>query len=357
MGKAKTGHFFEDFALGMRLVHATPRTVHAGDLSIYIGLYGERRALHSSAEFARAIGYERETVPDLLTFHLVFGKTVADVSLNAVANLGYADVRFLRPVYPGDTLRSESEVIGLRETSNGKSGVVYVTTRGFDQEDREVIRFNRWVLVHKRDPATPTGADHVPELPGAVPVSELPVPDNIRLGDFGRQRWATGGTALWGDYEVGERIDHVDGMTLDEVDHTFATKLYQNTARVHFNQHAMKDSRFGKRLIYGGHIISVAHSLAINGLENVLTMAAWNSGAHANPTFAGDTIYAFSEVLAREPLPGRDDLGALRLRLVAVKNCDPAAEDVPTKAPDSSGKLRYDPRVVLDLDYWGLIPR
>lgn len=355
--KASVGNFFEDFEVGATLRHPTPRTVHGGDLALYIGLTGDRRPLHSATTFARMVGYPREVVHDLLTFHIVFGKTVGEVSLNAVANLGYAAVRFLQPVFPGDTLHAESEVIGLRETSSGSAGVVYVTTRGFNQKDHEVLRFHRWVLVGKRDPNTPTGADTVPELPDHVPASELVVPEVLNLQRFADAHWATGSAALWDDYEVGERIDHASGMTIDEVDHTTATRLYQNTAKVHFNQHQMAGSRFGKRLVYGGHIISVAHALAYNGLENCLHMAAWNAGAHANPTFAGDTIYAWTEVLAREPVPGRSDLGALRLRLVAVKNADPRSDEVPLRVKNDKGKEVYDPRVVLDLDYWALIPR
>lgn len=355
-GKASSGNFFEDFSLGQTIQHPTPRTLHGGDVSLYTALYGDRRPLHSSAELARALGYPRESAPDLLTFHIVFGKSVGDVSLNAVANLGYADVRFVRPAFPGDTLRSESEVIGLRETSSGSSGVVYVQTRGFNQREEEVLRLSRWVLVNKRDPAAKARANEVPELPDHVPAGELPVPASLDTTAFATQSWVTGGAARWDDYTVGERIDHIDGMTLDDADHTFATRLYQNNAKVHFNLHAMQGSRFGKRLIYGGHVISVAYALSFNGLENVLAMAAWNSGAHANPSFAGDTIYAWTEVLDKQPLVDRADLGALRLRLVAVKNADPTQEDVPVKV-EVDGKQKYDPRVVLDLDYWGLIPR
>lgn len=355
--KATTGNFFEDFSIGQTLRHPTPRTIHGGDLSLYIGLTGDRRPLHSSTGFAKSLGYSREVCHDLLAFHVVFGKTVGQVSLNAVANLGYAAVKFLRPTYPGNTLRAESEIIGLRETSGGGAGVVYVTTRGFNEREQEVLRFHRWVLVNKRDARVTTGISEVPELPDHVSVDELPIPAELNLSRFGEIAWATGGQALWEDYEVGERIDHIDGMTIDEVDHTTATRVYQNTAKVHFNAHQMASSRFGKRLIYGGHIISVAHALSYNGLENVLHMAAWSSGAHANPTFAGDTIYAFTEVLAKEPVPGRKDLGALRLRLVAVKNVDPAADPFPIQVTNDKGKRAYDPRVVLDLDYWGLIPR
>jgi 2-methylfumaryl-CoA hydratase len=349
------GHFFEDFRVGQELRHPAPRTLHGGDLSLYIALYGDRRPLHSSTEVAQSLGFAREVVHDLLAFHVVFGKTVGDVSQNAVANLGYADVRFLRAVYPGDTLRAQSEVIGLREASNGKAGVVWVTTRGFNQKDQEALRYTRWVLVEKRDPAAAAPVAVVPELPGVVPAGELPVPPELNLERFDALEWSTGGAARLEDYQVGQRIVHAGGVTIEEADHGLATRLYQNTARVHFDGHAMASSRFGRRLVYGGHVISVAHALAHDGLENAIRMAAWNAGSHVAPTFAGDTLYAWSEVLDRadQVAPG---LGALRLRLVAVKNLDPAREEVPLHA-SSEGEAKYHPAVVLDLDYWALVPR
>ena len=87
MAKATSGNFFEDFRVGMRIRHPVPRTVHGGDLALYIALTGERRALASSTEFAKSLGFARETCPELLAFHVVFGKSVGQISLNAVANL------------------------------------------------------------------------------------------------------------------------------------------------------------------------------------------------------------------------------------------------------------------------------
>ena len=325
--KTDPGRFFEDFETGETLVHAVPRTVSEGDQALYIALTGDRSPLHCSAEYARSLGYQRETVSDLLVFHLVFGKTVDDVSLNAVANLGYAGLRFLQPVYPGDTLRSVSEVLGKKENSSGETGIVWVRTTGTNQRDEVVLEYTRWVMVHKKDPATPTGAADRPDVPGAVAVEDLLVPGCLTLADY--ERWPTGGRAFFEDYAIGERIDHVDGMTIEETEHAMATRLYQNTAKVHFDAHAMKDSRFGKRLMYGGHVISVAKALAFNGLQNSLAILAFNGGTHAAPTFAGDTLYAWSEILDAQKLPGRDDCGALRVRLVAVKNRNPLEEETP----------------------------
>src|SRR5438270_3730670 len=95
--KTNPGHFFEDFRVGQQLVHATPRTVTQGDVALYTALYGTRFAVNSSTPFAVSLGLPQAPVDDFLTFNLVFGKTVPDISLNAVANLGYAAGRFGTP--------------------------------------------------------------------------------------------------------------------------------------------------------------------------------------------------------------------------------------------------------------------
>ncbi|MEE8535058.1 MAG: MaoC family dehydratase [Kiloniellales bacterium] len=349
MSKTRSGNFFEDFTLGRVLRHATPRSATEGDRALYMALYGPRFAVASSDAFAVALGYPRAPLDDLLAFHLVFGRTVPDISLNAIANLGYAAGVFAAPVYPGDTLSAESRVIGLKETSSGKTGVVYVRSTGINQHGETVIDYVRWVLVRKRDPGAPAPEPVLPDLPEAVPAEALVPPPGFDAEGYDCA--LAGSPHLWDDYAAGERIDHVDGMTIEEAEHQMATRLYQNTARVHFNQHAEKDGRFGRRIVYGGHVISLARSLSFNGLENAFAIAAINGGTHAAPAFAGDTVYAWSEVLEAIELPGQARLGALRLRTVAVK--DRSCADFPYR--DADGK--YDPAVLLDLDYTVFMPR
>ena len=349
MTKTNPGNFFEDFRLGQQIVHATPRTVTSGDVALYTALTGSRFALHSAETFAQSLGLEEAPVDDLLVFHIVFGKTVPDISLNAVANLGYAAGRFGAPVHVGDTLATKSTVIGLKENSNRQTGTVYVRSVGSNQRGEVVLDYCRWVMVRKRDAGAPAPEAKVPDLPEEVRVQDLSVPVHLNLDDY--DTTAAGSPHLWDDYAVGEKIDHVDGMTIEEAEHAMATRLYQNTAKVHFNQHTESQGRFGKRLIYGGHIISIARALSFNGLANALRIAAINGGRHVSPTFAGDTIYAWSEVLDAKPLAGRHDIGALRLRTVATK-------DQPCAAfPGALEGGKYDPAVVLDLDYWVLMPR
>ena len=345
-----TGNYFEDFSLGQQIVHATPRTVTVGDVSLFTALYGSRFAVQSSDAFAKSIGYPQAPIDDLLVFHMVIGKTVPDISRNAIANLGYAEFRFLKPVYPGDTIASTSEVIGLKENSNKKNGTVYVRSTGRNQHGELVLSYARWVMVNKRDENSPAPEPVVPKLASSVDPEQLgaALPKlSLKVYDYA----LAGSKRRWQDYTVGEKIDHVDGQTIEEAEHQLATRLFQNTARVHFNQHIESKARFGRRLVYGGHIISIARALSFNGLANAFHVLGLNGARHAAPSFAGDTIYAWSEITGKAELPGRSDMGALRLRTFAVK--DRACADFPGLKADGS----LEDGVVLDMDYWVALPR
>ncbi len=344
MAKTNAGNFFEDFTIGQVIEHATPRTVTEGDRALYGALYPTRFALPSSAEFAASVGLRNAPVEELIAFHIGFGKTVPDISLNAVANLGYAECRFHEPVVAGDTLTTRSEVIGLKQNSNGKSGVVYVRSTASNQRGEVALEWARWVMVHKRDVGSAAPETVLPDLAKVVAVGDLVIPEGLDFTEY--DFTAAGEPHRFDDYAVGEKIDHVDGVTLSESEHMMATRLWQNTAKVHFNEQARPD---GKRLIYGGHIISMARALSFNGLANAQLVSAINGGAHTSPAFAGDTVYAWSEVLdkAETAAPG---VGALRLRLVATRNRD---ESMTLRGEDG----KYADGVLLDLDYWAFVPR
>lgn len=340
MSKTNAGRFFEDYAVGDVIKHAVPRTIKMGERALYHALYPARHALHSSDMFAQSCGLPFSPLDDLITFHTVFGKTVPDVSLNAVANLGYAQGRWLTPLWPGDTITARSEVIGVKQNSNGKTGIVWVCTTGQNQHGEVLMEYVRWVMVRRRAEG-PAPDPVVPELSDVVDPADLVIPKGLDFSNYDFD--LAGEPHRWGDYTVGEVIDHVDGVTVEEAEHMLATRLWQNTAKVHFDATHRAD---GKRLIYGGHVISMARALSFNGLANAQMIVALNGGAHANPCFARETIRAWSEVLdrAETDAPG---VGAIRLRLVATTG--------------GAGELRGDdgkylPEVLLDLDYWALMP-
>jgi len=341
--KTNPGRFFEDYTIGQHLIHAIPRTISGGERALYHALYPARHAIYSSDEFARACGLPASPLDDLAGFHIVFGKTVPDVSLNAVANLGYGEGRFLRPVHIGDTIRATSEVIGLKQNSSGKSGVVWVHTKGLNQLDEVVIDFKRWVMVKKKNFEIEAPQTVLPEMAAALSADQLVIPEGLDFSNYDFD--LAGEPHRLHDYDIGEKIDHVDGSTIEDAEHMIATRLWQNTSKVHFDLMARTE---WQRLIYGGHVISMARSLSFNGLANAQMIAGINAGAHVNPCVAGDTVRAWSEVLdkAETPAPG---VGAIRLRLVATKG-----ESSRLALRDDAG--RYHKDILLDLDYWALMP-
>ncbi|MBI4536100.1 MAG: MaoC family dehydratase [Ignavibacteriae bacterium] len=337
--KGSVQNFFEDFQLGQVFECPAPRVLTEGDRVAYIALTGDR-----TPRFCDSHGL----VHPLIVFHTVLGQTVRQISLNAQANLGYAEMLWKTPVCVGHEIKTSVRIIGLRENSNRKTGIVYVKTVATNQRDEIVLEYTRWVMVKKNreDVTAYLSAPVVPILADAVApdlfMSYPPDPFNSKT---------TGGSFFFEDYAVGERILHIDGMTVNSSDHMSFARLYQNTARVHFDSILTG----GKPLVYGGYPLSIGYAQAFNGLENRLGIVAINGGTHSNPVYAGDTLYSFTDVLDRREISARH--GVLRLRLVVMKNHQPT-ELFLIETPDpSTGKKKYDSNVVLDLDYWELMSK
>ncbi len=336
--------YFEDYKINDEINHSVPRTITDGDVAVYLATTGSRFAINYSKNFCKDLGFKNVPVDDILLFHLVFGRTVPDLSLNAIANLGYAGVKFHKNAYVGDTLTAKSKIIGLKQNSNGKTGTVYVESIGTNQNGETVITYYRWLMMRKKKNGMISNfKDLIPDLPKKVESKDFLLPENLNLDKWSEE--ITGSPFFFNHYDVGEEIHHLDGQTIEEAEHQLATRLYQNNARVHFNQHIEKDGRFGKRIIYGGYIISLARAISCNGLANAFKISAIHSGKHSSPTFAGDTIYAWSKIQDKEKI--NEKLGALSVRTLASKNNSDMC------FPDSE---KLTENIVLDIEYSVLIP-
>ena len=344
MKKNFKSRYFEDYKLNEEINHSVPRTVTDGDVAIYLRTTGSRFPLNYSAEFSKTLGLKKIPIDDILLFHMVFGRTVPDLSLNAIANLGYAGVKFHKPAFVGDTLNASSKIIGLKENSNGKTGTDYVESVGKNQNDEIVLTYYRWLMMRKRNEGMINSFQNtIPDLPDKVKTKDFNLIENFDIDKWSSS--VTGSSFYFNDYSEEEEIHHLDGQTIEEAEHQIATRLYQNNARVHFNQHIEKSGRFGKRIIYGGYIISLARAISCNGLANTFKLAAIHSGKHSAPTFAGDTIYAWSKILEKEII--HKNVGTMMIRTLASKN------DSKMNFPD---KKNLTENIVLDLEYSVLIP-
>ncbi len=145
------GRFLEDFQPGQVLAHHWGRTITAAEAVQFSTWTGNANPLYFNAEWARRNGYHGMPVNPMLVLNVVFGLSVEDLSEQALAHLGYWNVRFERPVYGGDTLTAESEVLEVRESgSKPDRGVVHVRTRGRNQEGEQVLSYERRILVKRR---------------------------------------------------------------------------------------------------------------------------------------------------------------------------------------------------------------
>jgi 2-methylfumaryl-CoA hydratase len=334
MSKSFAGNFFEDFELHQDVPCPTPRRLGSGEVAQYIALTGDR-----TARFCGELGH----IHPLLLFHQVLSQTVRHVSLNAIANLGYAQLVFSQPVSTGQTVHTAAEVIGLKENSSQRSGIVWLKTTARLSSGDLVLSFVRWVMVRKRGSET-TEFLNSP----IVPVLQQRVcPDSLHIEHLEPLPTAsqTGGKWTYEDYSVGERIDHHDGHTITPGEHMSFTRLFQNSARVHFDALATQS----KPLVFGGYPMSIGYAQMLNGLENRLGLVAINSGTHAHPVHAGDTLYSRTEIIEMDPL-GDATVGALRCRLQVCKNINPADH------PDTTFTTR-DEALVLELDIWELVSK
>ena len=147
----REGSYFEDFSLGDVFQHPLGRTVLDSDNVWFTLLTMNTNELHFNADAAARSEHGRMIVNSGLTVALVLGMSVSDISQNAIANLGWDDIRLTTPVFVGDTLYAESIVTGLRESeSRPYAGIVTCFTRGLNQGGVEVLSYRRSVLVSKR---------------------------------------------------------------------------------------------------------------------------------------------------------------------------------------------------------------
>lgn len=351
--KPANGYFFEDFSLGQILKHGVPRTITESDATMYLALTGSRFPLYCAKTIAERCGFKSTPIDNLLVFHIAFGKSVNDVSLNAVANLGYAEVFFHRPTLAGDTLSVSSQVIGLKENSNGKTGVVYVHSTATDQTDKIVVEWKRWVMIKKNNHQVHLESPCIPDLQDSIKTEQQNISSALDFSNWDSSD--SDNQATFDDVSINDLFVNQSGMTINDSDHSMATRLYQNNARVHFDQSMMQQTANGQRLVYGGHIISMTKTLSYSGLSNAFWLSAINAGTHCNPSFAGDTIYSQSRIIEKVSLPDRNDLGLVRIQMIATKNQSP--DSIESLYQDTGKRRQYHSNVVLDLDYYSFMWR
>jgi 2-methylfumaryl-CoA hydratase len=307
------GHFLEDFRPGDLYRHKGGKTVTEGLFALFTDFSMTTNPLSKNARYARAYGFDGLVVPPGLVMLVVFSQSVEDVSENARANLEYIDMRFGVPVYIGDTLEAETRVLGVKgSSSNPMLGVVHVQTTGRNQRGEVVLTFQRKVQVWKRDKhAKLHDGEAAPET---IDVSlGLPAYDASRK--YGELAHLTNADSYIEDFTPGDVIEHSRGRVVT-TDHIMLTGILDNTSQVHCNQWMVEQEpeRYvgGQLIVFGGIPFNLCLGISSADLgDNSLGDIRYVTGRHTAPIFAGDTVFASTEVKGVGDMPGRADLGVL----------------------------------------------
>lgn len=311
--RKKTGNFLEDFTIGQVLRHKVGKTVTEGLVNAFTEFSMSTNPLHKNRRYARMYGFRDMILPPGLVMAVVFSQSVEDVSENARANLEYVDMRFGAPVHIGDTIESTSVVLGVTPSTRDPSlGVVHVQTTGRNQHDDVVLTYERKVQVWKLDPA----AQVTKASSEAPPVAcELVLPPYDPATPYATLRHLSNDDTYFEDFVVGDTIEHSRGRTMTS-EHIALTAMLDNTSQVHCNQYMIDQNpeRFvgGQLIIFGGIPFQLCLGLSSPDVaDNSLGDIAYKTGRHSAPLFAGDTVFASTEIVAKRDFRGRPDLGIL----------------------------------------------
>jgi 2-methylfumaryl-CoA hydratase len=315
--RKQAGNFLEDFRVGQTFRHRHGKTITEGLFNAFTDFTMTTNPLAKNLRYARAYGFRGLVVPPGLVMNVAFSQTVEDISENARANLEYIDVRFGAPVCVGDTIEVETTVLGVKASSKDPDrGVVHVQSTGRNQDGEIVITFQRKVQVWKRDPSAPVVEGEIP--PREIPC-ELRLPAYDPRADYRGLAYLSAPEGYFEDFVPGDTIEHSRGRTIG-LEHIALTAQLDNTSQVHCNQTLIdrNPARFigGQLIVYGGLPFNICLGLSCPDVgENSLGDVRYRTGRHTGPVFAGDTLFATTEILGTREFPGRPDLGIVETRL------------------------------------------
>ncbi len=319
------GRYLDEFVPGQVFVHPRGYTFERGPMLDFARVFMQCNPLYLNLEYARAHGFQDLPASPQMVFNVVLSLGVHNDSEKAIANLGYYNVQFLRPVYPGDTLRGYTKVMDRKARGEDKPGIVLIRTLGVNQHNQVVLQYERKIMVGYRGDRLPTTP--APTTPVEFPWVEHPVVDlPINAGGYPSQ--LTGPNTYFEDFSLGDLIVHTNGRTITD-EHMAWTYLVGNTHPLHFDRvysTGLSGKMSGEPIVYGGLVFAWLEGLASRDVsENALWELGFTEGYHTQPAVSGDTVAALSRVVATETLPNNDSAGIVTFQFIGVKNVSAAA--------------------------------
>ncbi|MFZ1640598.1 MAG: MaoC family dehydratase [Candidatus Contendobacter sp.] len=318
------GRYLDEFVPGQVFVHPRGYTFERGPMLDFARVFMQCNPLYLNLEYAKAHGFPDLPASPQMVFNVVLSLGVHNDSEKAIANLGYYNVQFLRPVYPGDTLRGYTKVVDRKARGEDKPGIVLIRTLGVNQHNQVVLQYERKIMVGYRGDRLPTTP--APTTPVEFPWVEHPVVD-LPLNNGGYPSQLTGPNTYFEDFSLGDLIVHANGRTITD-EHMAWTYLVGNTHPLHFDRvysTGLSGKMSGEPIVYGGLVFAWLEGLASRDVsENALWELGFTEGYHTQPAVSGDTVAALSRVVATETLPNTDTAGIVTFQFIGVKNISAA---------------------------------
>jgi len=319
------GRYLDELDPGQVFEHPRGFTFATGNMLNFARTYMQTNPLYLNTQYARAHGFSDLPVRPQMKINVTLSLDVQNDSEKAIANLGYYQVEFLRPVYPGDTLRAFTKVLERKDRGAEKPGIARIRTVSVNQDDQVVLQYERKIMVAWRGDRLPTtpAADVAIEFPGEdAPVVELPLHNSHYAPGL------TGPNTYFEDFAPGEIIVHANGRTITE-EHMALTYLVGNSHPLHFDRvfsSGLSGKMSGEPIVYGGLVFAWLDGLASRDVsEHAVWELGFTEGYHTQPASAGDTVGALTRILSVEDVPDVADYGVVTMQLIGVKNISAAA--------------------------------
>lgn len=320
------GRYLDELEPGQVFEHPRGFTFTTTNMLDFARTYLQANPLYLNTPCARAHGFDDLLASPQMVFNVTLSLGVQNDSEKAVANLGYYQVQFLRPVYPGDTLRAFTRVEERRDRGPEKPGIARIRTASVNQRDEIVLQYERKIFVARQGNGPPTTP--APAFKGTFPEETSRSVSLPLAADPVVATGLSGPNTYFEDFAPGEIIVHANGRTITD-EHMALTYMVGNSHPLHFDR-VFSGSRSGKMsgepIVYGGLVYAWLEGLASRDVsENAVWELGFTEGYHTQPAFTGDTLGAISRVLEVEDAPDARNLGIVTLQLIGVKNV--AADD------------------------------
>ncbi len=326
--KIEYGRLLEDFEEGDVYYHPRGFTIDRSFAQEFATTFHEANPLFLSVVYAKAHGFTDLLVSPLQVFNIVLSLGVQNNSEKAVANLGYYNIRFISPVYPGDTITSCTQILSKRERGKDKPGIVHVRTLGLNQNSKVVLEYERKIMISpyksgekKKDrPPVPKTLTNIYKSKADLELPQYTANKNLEshIDNY------TGQHSYFENFEKGMTFVHKNMRTITD-EHVAWTYRMGNTHPLHYDRiysQGLSGKMSGEPIVYGGLVFAWLIGLASRDTtENMLWDLGYIEGYHTQPAISGDTIGTISRILHLEKEPnGIKNIGLVQLQIIGVKN-------------------------------------